>query len=50
MHTAPFFERGTLFAANCGAIVLPESEVQDIDTEEDWALAELKYQRIAGQP
>lgn len=25
-------------------IVLPESEVQDIDTEEDWKMAEFKYQ------
>ncbi len=24
-------------------IILPESEVQDIDTEEDWKIAELKY-------
>ncbi len=24
-------------------IVLPESEVQDIDTEEDWKIAEMKY-------
>lgn len=25
-------------------IVMPESEVQDIDTEEDWVIAEIKYQ------
>ncbi len=25
---------------------LPEIEVQDIDTEEDWAMAELKYRRL----
>jgi N-acylneuraminate cytidylyltransferase len=46
MRTAPFLEQGTLFASRCGAIVLPEEEVQDIDTEEDWALAELKYGRL----
>ena len=25
-------------------IVMPESEVQDIDTVEDWKIAEMKYQ------
>ena len=32
----------TLFAKNGSAIVLAEMEVQDIDTESDWKLAELK--------
>lgn len=31
-----------LFSKNSGAIILPHSRVQDIDTEEDWKLAELK--------
>lgn len=31
-----------LFGKNCGAIVLPSTSVQDIDTEEDWKLAEMK--------
>lgn len=31
-----------LFGKNSGTIVLPNSIVQDIDTEEDWKLAELK--------
>jgi N-acylneuraminate cytidylyltransferase len=46
MRTRAFREQGTLFAARTGAVVLPETEVQDIDTEEDWALAELKYSRL----
>jgi N-acylneuraminate cytidylyltransferase len=29
---------------NIVPFILPESEVQDIDTEEDWKIAELKYQ------
>lgn len=33
----------TLFAARGTAIVLDECSVQDIDTEKDWQLAELKY-------
>jgi len=32
-----------LFTANSGAIVVSEMEVQDIDRESDWKLAELKY-------
>ena len=39
------FEK-TLFCRNGSAIILPETEVQDIDTEEDWKLAELKYKLI----
>ncbi|MDX1988734.1 MAG: pseudaminic acid cytidylyltransferase [Candidatus Obscuribacter sp.] len=34
------------FAANTAAIELPESEVQDIDTEEDWKIAELKFELL----
>lgn len=41
--TAPFFESRTLFGQNTGSVILPESRVQDIDTLEDWALAELKH-------
>lgn len=29
-----------------GAIILPEERVQDIDTETDWLLAELKYKML----
>ena len=36
----------TLYGNNSGAIVLPSGEVQDIDTPEDWQLAELKAQRL----
>ena len=27
-------------------MIMPEMEVQDIDTEEDWAIAELKYRKM----
>ncbi|MBN1820930.1 MAG: pseudaminic acid cytidylyltransferase [Prolixibacteraceae bacterium] len=33
----------TLLCENGGAIVLPQTEVQDIDSESDWQLAEVKY-------
>lgn len=36
--------KNQLYPKNCGAVVLNEMEVQDIDTIEDWQLAELKYQ------
>lgn len=36
----------SLFTENSGSIVLDESLVQDIDTETDWILAEMKYNLI----
>jgi pseudaminic acid cytidylyltransferase len=41
--TTPFLTTKTLMGPNTGSVVLPESRVQDIDTEEDWAMAELKH-------
>lgn len=38
-----FLEREGQFADGIAAIELPESEVQDIDTLEDWKVAEMKY-------
>lgn len=40
----PFFLREkTLWGDNTGGLVLPETCVQDLDTETDWAIAEMKY-------
>lgn len=45
----PVLERdGNLMASNSGSIVIPGQNVQDIDTEEDWELAELKHERLFG--
>lgn len=41
-------EKKILFAENSKAIEIPESEVQDIDTEEDWTLAEIKFKLLRG--
>ena len=41
-------EQNTLFCKNGSAIVLPETEIQDIDNETDWKLAELKYKLLNG--
>jgi len=40
---ARFIRDKKLFTDNSVPILMPETEVQDIDTEEDWELAELKY-------
>lgn len=32
-----------------GAIILPENEVQDIDNESDWMMAEIKYKLLMGE-
>jgi pseudaminic acid cytidylyltransferase len=36
----------TLFSKNTGSIILDPLEVQDIDTETDWKLAEMKYKLL----
>ena len=43
----PFMHRDTLMSENAGVIVCDAMQVQDIDEEEDWQLAELKY-RMGG--
>lgn len=37
---------GRLFVPHSSALVLPETEVHDIDTEEDWRMAEIKYRAL----
>src|SRR5690554_1237368 len=36
----------TIISNNTGAVIVSEMEVQDIDTEVDWKLAELKYKLL----
>lgn len=43
IRTRNFLQQKRLFAEHTVPIEVPESEVQDIDTEEDWILAEMKY-------
>jgi pseudaminic acid cytidylyltransferase len=38
-----FIEHKKVFTQNTGSIILDELEVQDIDNDSDWKLAELKY-------
>lgn len=48
-RTIPFMEAGTTDVEKLVPLVLSEMEVQDIDTLEDWELAEIKYRKIHGK-
>jgi pseudaminic acid cytidylyltransferase len=41
-----FLEARRVFTENSGAIEVPSTRVQDIDTEEDWRMCELKYKLL----
>ena len=43
IRTKAFLEKKSFFIEKTIHIELPELEVQDIDTEEDWKIAEMKY-------
>lgn len=43
VNTARFLEEKQIIMHNTYPLILSEMEVQDIDTENDWELAELKY-------
>ena len=43
-NTRKLIESKKLLTPNTGGIIISELEAQDIDTETDWKLAELKYQ------
>ena len=46
MKTQCFLDQKRIFAKNTGGIELSELEIQDIDNETDWAIAEMKYKII----
>ena len=46
LRTACFLETQKLFSNNTVPIVISELEVQDIDIETDWQLAEMKFQLL----
>lgn len=48
MKTNSLLEQMKLFAEQTVPVIVPESEVQDIDNEEDWKIAEMKYRIFAG--
>jgi len=47
IHVERFLENKRLFTENSLPVMMPEIEVQDIDTEEDWEVAELKYRILS---
>jgi pseudaminic acid cytidylyltransferase len=46
MNIEMFLKEKKLFTNNSGSIILDELQVQDIDNETDWKLAQLKYQLL----
>jgi pseudaminic acid cytidylyltransferase len=46
MNTNKCLQKKAVITDNTGSIVISEMEAQDIDTELDWKLAELKYELI----
>lgn len=45
-RTDAFLRGNTTDVEDLVPMIMPEMEVQDIDTEEDWEIAELKYQKM----
>ena len=45
-RTKSFLDAGTTDVENLVPLILSEMEVQDIDTLEDWEIAEIKYRRL----
>ncbi len=45
-----FIHEPQLLGPRTGAVVLPAMRVQDIDTEEDWSVAEAKYHTVFRKP
>ena len=48
MKTESLLKQKKLFAEYTVPIEIPESETQDIDNDEDWKVAELKYKLLKG--
>lgn len=49
LNTESFLEQQALVMTNTYPIILNETEVQDIDSFQDWELAELKYKLVREQ-
>ena len=45
-RTVDFLRDSVLMGPNTGSVVLSDLRVQDIDTEEDWQIAEIKHERL----
>ena len=49
INVSEFLKERKLVMPRTKGIIVPEREVQDIDTEEDWLIAEMKYQLLKEQ-
>ncbi len=47
-YTDSFMKSHSLLTDRTAPFIIPESEVQDIDNEDDWILAEIKFQHMKG--
>ena len=46
LNTSKCIEKSAILTDNTGSLVISEMEAQDIDTETDWKLAELKHELL----
>lgn len=49
LRTDSFLEQKKLVMKKTVPLILPETEVQDIDTQEDWSVAEVKFRMLMGE-
>lgn len=49
MRADRFLDERSLVCGRCEPLVLPETEVQDIDNGTDWEIAEMKYERMVAR-
>lgn len=50
VRTSALLEQRTVIPERTAPLILDETRVQDIDNEEDWIIAEMKYQRMLEIP
>ncbi len=48
LRVEPFIREQSMVLANTAPIILDEKEVQDIDTPEDWEMAQMKFRLLRG--
>jgi pseudaminic acid cytidylyltransferase len=49
LRAESFLVQRRLVMDNTAPIIVPEAEAQDIDTEDDWTIAEIKYSRLKAE-
>lgn len=49
LRVGPFIQEQSMVLKNTAPVILDEKEVQDIDTPEDWEMAEMKYRLLRSE-